>query len=248
MRCAKTEQRGEVTKKRETCRVREKSVRFKMPLTTGHTPLSQCLQRICLRAPMRPQFSAVFPVASHSRLYTRREINVSYMLSTSPKQYTVMRGTDFCLPSAIFDKTREFRNGTENMTFHYESSRKHTSIVTVLCLICVKSSQFREIKCSILLHGPRMISINFNVKFTLIWKNAQLSSRPNDEDITGGMPKHDFAVTMGNDDRSSYPPTLSRSDSLTLKYCESSFRSVRISLRCTRGSRKHRVGSDDRAG
>lgn len=37
----------------------EETVRFKMPLTADHTPLSRCLRRICLRAPMRPQFSLV---------------------------------------------------------------------------------------------------------------------------------------------------------------------------------------------
>lgn len=52
----------ETTRKRGTCRVMaggeerereggyERTVRFKMPLTTSHTPLSRCLQRIYLRA------------------------------------------------------------------------------------------------------------------------------------------------------------------------------------------------------
>jgi len=37
----------------------ERTVRFKMPLTAGHTPLSRCLRRICLRASMRSQFPTV---------------------------------------------------------------------------------------------------------------------------------------------------------------------------------------------
>lgn len=60
-RGGKGKQRGK--EERAASRCWEKTVRFKMPLTTGHTPLSRCLQRICLRAPMRPQFSAAFPAA-----------------------------------------------------------------------------------------------------------------------------------------------------------------------------------------
>lgn len=104
--CTKTEQKGIVTRKRGTCRVREKTVRFKMPLTTGHTPLSQCLQRICLRAPMRRQFSAVFPTASRPRLYTRREINVSYMLSASPQCASRRAALIFACHWLIFNSCR----------------------------------------------------------------------------------------------------------------------------------------------
>ena len=48
--------RVEQRAKGRTClRTRTERSRFKMPPTTGHTPLSRCLQRICLRARMRPQ-------------------------------------------------------------------------------------------------------------------------------------------------------------------------------------------------
>lgn len=51
--------------------------------------------------------------------------------------------------------------------------------------------------------------------------------------------KRDSVVSVGNDDRSSYPPTLSKFNSLTLKYCAPSFCPAHaVYLRCTRVSSK----------
>lgn len=50
-----TEQNVRQKVERASVLERKEADRFKMPPTTGHTPLFRCLQRICLRARMRPQ-------------------------------------------------------------------------------------------------------------------------------------------------------------------------------------------------
>lgn len=53
--CRITEENEKQKVERATLRGRKEADLFKMPPTTGHTPLSRCLQRICLRVRMRPQ-------------------------------------------------------------------------------------------------------------------------------------------------------------------------------------------------
>lgn len=74
----------ESERKKEREGRQEKRSRFKMPSMSWHTPLSRCLQRICLRARMRSQSFRCISPSSQQFIYAPG-INVSYAVSVTAK-------------------------------------------------------------------------------------------------------------------------------------------------------------------